>query len=457
MADQPRQVTCPFCSGSVLVKTAGRAFASITGFLQRNFNIQIPTTVVTYLKENLPVSKSSVYSGKCPACGGKGKTVDPSDDSVEYQKSKSIAQNHSPQIAQLESALSPGCGNRYTILQGCDVLEVGLGFNDIQSYRVDKDAGIRNWGITSQVSQVGGIQIPKGAPANHVQGLNVTAAPGNTGMYTIKCSNKFSVLAGALGVDITTGGPLSINAGITQIIAPEITLGCKSGRLLLEGDTVNINGRSIEVSPTDGHLFVKGTMSNTGNLLVGGHAHAESMSFVNAICTGRNEPSKISSPGDLVTGPAFWGPVNSSLITQKDLTGFVAQNTTHPVFASQITSLAFVDGMSDKMTNMLYSSLPQELEPSGYSVGGVVYLFPHTHALPDMKHIHETRVPNIDFSADTSKDVRAKVGNIESSAPHYITNKTALDAIQSLFGDVGPYISAKLAPIKNLIYETFIG
>ena len=457
MADQPREVTCPFCSGSVLVKTAGRAFASITGWIQRNFNIQIPTTVVTYLKENLPVGKSSVYSGKCPACGGKGKMVDPSDDNALYQQIATNAQAKSNEIAQLESALSPGCGNRYTILQGCDVLEVGLGFNDIQSYRVDKDASIRNWGITSQVSQVGGIQIPKGAPANHVQGLNVTAAPGNTGMYTIKCSNKFSVLAGALGVDITTGGPLSINAGITQIIAPEITLGCKSGRLLLEGDTVNINGRSIEVSPTDGHFFVKGTMSNTGNLLVGGHAHAESISFVNASCTGRNETSKISSPGDLVTGPAFWGPVNSSLITAKDLVGFVTQNTTHPVFASQITSLAFVDGMSDKMTNMLYSSLPQELQPSGYSIDGVVYLYPHTHALPDMKHVHETRIPNIDCSADDSKAVRGKVGNIESSAPHHVTTVTALDVVQSLFSGIGSTISATMASIKNNLYETFIG
>jgi hypothetical protein len=452
-----REVTCPVCSGSVLVKTSGRVFASITGFLQRKFAIQIPTSVVNYIKEHTPVSKSSIFKGPCPACGGKTKLKDPSDDSAAYEKVKLIAQNYAPEIANEEAKTGTsgaGCGNRYSILQGCDLLEVGLGFNDVPSYRVDIDGKIRNWGITSDISTSGSLAIPKGGKANHVQGINVAPFPNNTGMYTIKCSNKFSVLAGALGVDITTGGPFTVNAGITQIIAPEVTIGCKSGTLLLEGDVVNINGKSVEVTPTDGHFFVKGTMSNTGNLITGGHAHAESISFVNAICTGKNETSKISAPGDLITGPALYGgsSLEAGPAALKDLISKVLQDTSHPTFAAQLASPSFIAGMNEKMYCLTYSMIPLEVLPSGITLTGEpVYLYPHFHSLHDAKHVHETRIPNIDCSADDSKVVRSKVKTgLDSSAPKSYQSRSAITAITELFSTVGSTFTTTAASISNI-------
>ena len=446
MADQ-REVTCPNCQGSVLVKKAGKAFASISAFLKKNCNIQIPTSALNYIKEHTPVSKASIFNGPCPVCNGKTKIKDPSDDSAEYQQMVAYASKQSTidEMTDLENQLGNACGNKYTIVAGSETLQVGLGFNNCSSYRVDTDAGMRNWGITSDISAQGSLAIPKGATANHIQGLNVTTLPGGTGMYNIVCSNKFSVLAGAQGVDISTGGPLTINAGITQIIAPEITLGCKSGRLLLEGDVVNINGKSVEVAPSDGHFFVKGTMSNTGNLITGGHAHAESVSFVNAICTGRNETSRLGAAGDAMTGPTFWGgPAAKALPAAiNDLLSSILQNTTNPAFLSQILSVRFVTGLTDKMSNMAYAMQPTELLPCGYAyVAGVptfpVYLYPHVHILPDMKHAHDTRIPNIDCSASNSKEVRAKVkGGLDSSAPKYVSNTSALTVVEDIFKGIG--------------------
>ena len=283
-----RQVTCPFCTGKVLAKTGGRAFAVISGFLQRSFNIKISTSLLTYLKERLPVSKRSIFKSGCAACEGKGVIPDPSDDRAKYAQVKANAESYSQEILELENKLAPACGNRYTVIQGSDLLEVGLGMNNAPSYRIVKDGSIRNKGIIDPSKtnvRRAGPQIPEGGKCNHVQGINSLASPG--GHYMIKCSNKFSVVTGAQGVEITTGGPITISGGITRITGPEILLGTQTGRLSLQGDVVDIAGKSIEIAPTDGHLFVKGTISNTGNIITGGHNHSESISFVKGECIGK--------------------------------------------------------------------------------------------------------------------------------------------------------------------------
>lgn len=448
-----RQIKCPSCSGQILVKTGGRAFASITGFLQRSFNIRIPTELLTYLKEKMPVSKQKLLKGECTACDGKGTIPDPSDDTAKIKQVESLAKSKSEEILKLESKLAPACGNRYTIIQGCDLLEVGLGMNTAPSYRVDKNKSIRNKGIIDPGkinTKKGGPQIPEGGKCNHVQGINPLASPG--GHYMIKCSNKFTVLAGAQGIDITTGGPLTISGGITRFTAPEIVLGTQTGRLSLQGDVVDICGKSIEIAPTDGHFFVKGTISNTGNMICGGHMHAESLSFTKAECSGRNEITKPSSSSDMYSGPAFWGGLGVEGIPSalKDTIGFVVSKVANPVEAQQILSLRFIEGIRDKILNMTYMMRPMELIFTGYippglcvvvGSGGVstnpapvpVYNFPHIHALPDAMHTHEVRIPDLDCSADSAAQVRGNQAGIASSAPLHKQSASVIEAGVALF------------------------
>lgn len=461
MATQ-REIPCPFCSGQVLVKNGGRAFSSISGFLQRSFAIRIPTNLLSYIQEKLPVSKKEIIKGKCEACDGKGTIKDPSDDNERYNKVKQNAESKSKEIIELEGKLAPPCGNRYTIIQGCDLLEVGLGMNDAPSYRVDKEKSVRNKGLidpSKTNTKKGGPQIPEGGKANHVQGLNPLASPG--GHYLIKCSNKFSILVGAQGIDINTGGPIVINGGITKITGPEITIGTQTGRLSLQGDVVDISGKSVEIAPTDGHFFVKGTISNTGNLMVGGHNHSESLSFVKAECIGRNEITKPAAPSDMYSGPAFWGSISAEGVTSalKDLAGFVTSKTANPTEAQQLLTPRFVDGLRDKVLNLTYTTRPRELKPSGIMLPGecvvvgtgnlgfpvtctnpqpiLLYNFPHIHALPDLVHTHEVRIPDIDCSADSAQDLRNRQGGVSANAPLHKTSASSIKAAVSLFQTIG--------------------
>lgn len=465
---QQRSTQCPFCTGEFLAKTQGKAIQSISGFLQRSFNIRIPSPLISFLQNQSPIGKKSLFKGGCPACKGKGSLPDPSDDSSKYDQVKQLAESKSKELLELENQLAPACGNRYTIIQGNDLLEVGLGMNSSPSYRIDKEKSVRNKGLIdpSKIdTEKGGPQIPEGAPCNHVQGLNPMATPG--GSYTIKCSNKFSVVTGAQGIDLTTGGPLTISGGITRITAPELTIGTSSGRLTLEGEVVNINGKSVEISPSDGHLFVKGTMSTTGNIMVGGHCHAESISLTKLECTGRNDLTKPASPSDLNTGPAFWGGVGVEGIKAvvKDMMGYTTSKSTNPVEAQQMVSQKFMDGLRDKVLNLSYNMRPWEQKETGYilpgtkvnmqgttpcNYGGIasgvvsctviqpipINNFPHSHALPDLSHCHEVRVPDFDFSSDSCAEVRGKQGGVAQGAPLHKDSSSALKGITSLFGPV---------------------
>ena len=480
-SSKPREVECPFCKGEVLPKQAGRPFAAISGWLQRSFKIRLPTGLLALLQDIMPVAKTTIRKkpDTCKACEGKLIIPDPSDDSAKWEQVKANAQAASKKIAELESRwLAPACGNRHTILQGNDLLEVGLGFNDAPSYRVDKDKNIRASGLLDpgETNPEKGPPIPKGAKANHVQGIDSMASPG--GHYFIKCANKFTVMAGAQGIELNTGGPLTINAGIIRFSGPELTFGTKTGRLTLEGEVVNLEGKSIEVAPSDGHFFVRGTMSNTGNYICQGHAHIESSTVVKMSTTGRNEPSKPSAPSDLYDGPAFWGGLNGEGITSslKDIKGLATTRIANPLEAQQMVTPRFFEDVRDKMMTLAYNLRPWELKPTGVLIPGTavaftgsspcnyggsaagaitgtvttlipVYNFPHHHGVPNLSHNHETRIPDIDCSSENAGQVRSIAGGSGAAAPLHQKTGDSQGIVTSIFSA----IAAVFVPVwKNI-------
>ena len=436
-----RQIQCPNCTGKVLTKKSGKPFASINAFLQRAFSIRIPDLkIIEWLKERQPVEKLTISKGDCGYCGGKQTIDDPTDDTAKWEAVKANFDGRKEEIEAEEAKLAPPCGNRYTIIQGSDLLEVGLGMNDTPSYRTEAEKDIANGRLIDPGEgdmKKGGPQVPKGAKRTLVTGTNPPASPG--GHYVIKCSNRFSVLVGAQGIDITTGGPITINGGITQITGPQVTVGTSKGRLVLEGETLNMNAKSIEATTSEGAFFIKGTLNTTGNAVIGGHAHAESASIVNLETTGKNEPSKIGSPGNIYGGPAFWGgpAVEGITAALKSLVSYTLLNTTNPEHAKIIASPRFLTGLEDELKNILYVSRPEELVQTGWAVvAGVkcpVYNFPHIHAMPDQMHVHETRVPDIKCDADDAESLRKQNAGCTSNAP-LAKNKTSfIDALKGLW------------------------
>ena len=458
MAEQQRKVICPFCEGKVLAKTEARETRSVPGFFQRLPAIVIPTGLMEYLKSITPVDKAGIYKGGCFRCKGTRTIKDPSDDSAKYQEVVAKASSKQDEIAKLEQMLAPPGGNRHIILQGNDFLEVGLGMNITPSYRVDKDQGIRNKGLldpSKTNNNVAGPQIPEGGWCNHIQGWTPLPSPG--GCYVIKCANKFTLMAGAQGVEVQTGGAITINGGITRIIGAEISIGSQEGRVSISGDVVDISGKSIEVAPTDGHFFVKGTISNTGNVMVGGHTHSESVSFVKGECVGTNKQTGISGASNLYSGPAFWGGVGVEGVTAalKDLTGFTLSKSTNPIEAQQLMTPRFMQNLTEKLTTLAYNMRPWEAKATGFILPGTflgyclgflpcvtynaieVYNFPHTHALPDSAHYHDVRMPKIDYSSDTAEQLRSKQGGVSAPAPLHKATGKATEVLTGLWTGMG--------------------
>ena len=478
---------CPFCQGSTLVTKMGKTLSHVSGFLLRSFSIKIPTGVLNYIKEHTPVPKTAALKGQCKVCKGKGSIKDPSKIAVPVaEKVKADFQKNAKEITELENKLAPHGGNRYTVIQGSDLLEVGLGMNDAPSYSIIEGAGKRNKRLVahSDLSSKGAPMFFEGADCNYVQGINSVASPG--GHYFIKCSNKFSVMAGAQGIDLTTGGPITISGGITRISGPEITIGTQTGPLSLEGEVVNISGKSVEVSTSDGDFCVRGNISTTSNVRVGGHTHTESMSFVHGSCVGYNSWTDNASPSEFQTGPAFYGGMaaEGELQAALDLKAHILAKSTDPMNIKNLVGPAALAELTDKTLNITYQARPWELIPTGYILPGTVISltlgtitglatagqtsatggavtgpititggtalatvaapiilnnFPHTHSIPSQPHSHSIRLPAIDFSADTSEQLRSKQAGVENPAPLHKTSsitKTIEDGLQSLASTV---------------------
>ena len=471
-----RQITCPFCTGSVLTKDTGKATSTMP-LMKARFAVKMPLmSVASKIFESPEKSKKSLLTSPCKGCGGKGTIPDPQDDTEKYDKSAKAAKGAAPKILEEENKLGQPGGNRYTIIRGSDLLEVGLGFNDKPSYRVDKGTSVANGGIGNSKVPM----LPAGAKRNTVVGIQ-SMWPEDSGNYMIKCANNFQVLVGSGGIKMTTGGPLIISGGITQITGPEITIGSGTGGLTLEGETVHLRGKSIEASPSEGHFFVKGTISNTGNVSVGGHMHAESTSFVNAMCAGRNDSTvcKPSASSDGYTGPAVWGgiAVKGLVAAMKDLVSYVTTPFSEPDGKGNLlTSPRGQGGLKDKMKAIAYQSRPWEQKPTGYILPGTsikmvgscpcnyggtaagsfnciatnfikLNNFPHNHGIFDGMHTHDIRVPDMDFSADNAEELRNKVlPSLDQNSPKHIDNssKTKQDLMSVVKAKVSGFIVSKI-------------
>jgi ribosomal protein S27E len=462
MADQPaqRQVNCPICTGTVTPNQNGKVFSYITGFCQRH-KIVIPTALLNYFKERLQIPKSDILEGKCEACNNTGTIKDPTDDSAKYEQVKSLVQQNIKEVTDLEALLSPPGGNFSATFQGDGSVQFGLGMNTVPSYRQDPD-GLR---LKQMVIKPKGT-IPAGGKAVQTIGTNPTSSPGGT--FTIACGNSFRVVTGSIGIEMNTGGPVTISGGIMSFTGAEVTIG-SSSKTAIGGDVVSIDGKSIECSPTDGAFIVKGHIDSTGDIKSGGNIHGESGTFVDLTCVGANETSKIGSPNDLITGGPKWGgPVeDASLWAIKDLAFAAKKNMTDWRFAQQLVAPAGISALTDKMANLTYSLLPTELIPSGYveiaNIPGLelvetllfpVYLYPHHHGLPNLRLTVDTHVIAAN-KKDKAEDVRssAVASNNSGGAPSTRQHTTALDAALSIFGTSTAAIGTSLETLAKGLFR----
>ena len=418
-----RTIPCPDCTGKQYVnlfKKNSKDLGALFGSVGSSLRLVLESANILSKSSNRLKDKKSLFKNGCPTCGGKGTLEDKTDQSQQVQAASQKAQQLQKEITQLEADLGgagPG-GNRHTLVAGDDMLEVGLGYNDSPSYKVIKDGSLDPGG--AQIEEEAVMKVS--TKTNAVIGTNPLATPG--GHYVIKCSNKFTVRAGAQGIELNTEGPLIIRAGQTQLIGPEVTIGSAVGRVAIEGKSTSIGGDSISLNPGTngkGQVSCTGTFTTVGNMIAQGGAHFEGdVSCISMTMPGKVDRSKHASQDIQTTGAAVW----QAEAAAQALQDFVR---TRSIRAQDPAGLVLTpreqQNIAADQKNLLRKSLPIEPVPTGLVFGvqggtGVlpIYNFPHHHTLGDMIHAHDVTVPNIKLT-NGCKTVRATAKQKELPAP----------------------------------------
>lgn len=407
-------------------KDLGAFFGSVGSSLR----IVLESANILSKSANRLVATESLYDEPCPRCKGTGFVEDKTDQTQQIQAASQKAQQLEKEITQLEADLGgagPG-GNRHTLVVGDDMLEVGLGYNDSSSYKIVKEGSADPAGL--EITKKGVVR--DAALTNAVIGTNPLATPG--GHYIIKCSNKFTVRAGAQGIELNTEGPLTIRSGPTQIIGPEVTIGSSVGRVVIEGKSTSIGGDYISLNPGaggKGQVTCTGTFSTGGNIIAQGGAHIEGdLSCISMTMPGKVDRSKHASQDIQTSGAAVW----LAEAAQQALEDFIRTRTIRAQDpAGLILSPREQQNIAADQKNLLKKALPLEPLPTGIiqigqcivtGTGGTstnpapipIYNFPHHHTLGDMIHAHDSTVPNIKLTTGCQA-VRATAKAKETPAP----------------------------------------
>ena len=426
-----KDVPCPMCSKGAKKKdvSGGRKEFKIP-FTNPSYRIPIPPFIAAMLSP----------SPQACVCKGQGTTKDFSDDSAKYQQAAQKAQANIQKITETEAKLGTG-GSRTTIIQASDTLYIGLGFNRNDSYEIVEEGHMSPGKLAlGKENAKSGAAFAEGYKSNAVQGKQTSLGwPSASGSYSIKCANKYQLLAGSGGVTMATKGPITISGGITTITGPQVTIGSSSGPLTLEGDVVSITGKTITLAPTDANVFIKGTISGTGNAVFGGQVHAETLSFCKASCVGVETRTTVepANPDTTQTFPAAWGGAYGAAtgITSSVMDIMIYMMNIVTDFETALVNLLAPTqllNLVNRMGTMVKIIIPIEILPTGICIGfapfptvGLIWNYPHTHGLPSLNHTHGVMVPDIDYkNYATPQALRGKVVNpsLTANAPSVPSN-----------------------------------
>ena len=412
-----KMIDCPDCNGEVITnpkKKESKGLAALFPKMPNSVRVVL-NDAQTLLGLKRTKGKEGLWDKGCPNkdCKG-GKIEDKTDRTKQMQAAKQKAESAKEEITKLEAKLGPPGGNRHTLVVGDDFLQVGLGFNNSQSYTVIEDALIVPGGGSVEKKAT----LPKTTKCNAVVGANPVAIPG--GNYTLQVGNKFTIWAGAQGIDISSKGAVSIHGGITKITGPEVTIGSGVGQVVVEGQHLQLNGKSIALTPDtagNGHVAIQGNVHTTGNLSTTGGAHIEGdLSFISATCPSKVDRVEHASQDRQVIEGAVWG-------TQAQVQALQDFARTVQLRLTDVSGFSLsprgIQNIIEDTKEMMKKIPPREIIPTGVFLPGEIivqgqgnlgfpvistnlqpvffYNFPHHHKIPDLVHAHDMTVPNINI------------------------------------------------------------
>ena len=420
---------CPICSSFVGNKFKDKDSGKDT--------IKIPFTdlhipMITNIFDMTKGYYAMLRSGKtCGVCKGSRKAPNASDDKKNYEEAHKKLKENQSRITALEKQIPDG-GSDTTIVLGNSTLIVGGATNAAKAAKILPDTQpVLNINNTTTAP------MPSGVLASNVSGVQ-TKLGWNSGIgtYTVSCGNAYNLFAGSGGIQAITTGPLKIQGnGLVSISGPSVTIGCRQGPLVLEGDSVSIGGKHITMAPTSGNVNYKGSLSSSGNLTIQGHLHAESISFVNGAATmtrkhtsensgnGADPVTKTGSKSGFASATAGtglstfiqglfanWETAFSKILSPEMLDQYaskIAQLGKTALFIEPIPGGIVLPGLTIGMVTLPPTIL---ISPGGsypvISVPHPIHVFPHNHGTPQQSHWHTIEVPDIKTYADP-KSLRA--------------------------------------------------
>lgn len=462
-----RKVECRYCKGEVLVENVQKTTSSQPSEPRKqNVLKSIGDLLSLFTGGPKKVPRREALGGECSTCGNTGFVEDVTDTSDADKAAADYLASKADRILELESKLGNSLGgNQLCRVAGAKIEIIGRTLNTAKSYTVHKGKGAARDGakLTADGRPALPVGPEKGKGSNVITGNNVPANTGG-GLYFIQCGNKFKLVSGSQGIEFSSTGPITFDGGMVRFTGAEVSVGSKTGPLLVEGDSIEMvsNAGSINFTPGGaGTVGINGSIA-AANIQAGGIAAAHAF-LDGATMPERQEITKVSSGNtDLVNGPALWGGESPSgklkSFAVKNAVKMTQDFSSDPALAGGVGPLNPRNKlkMNDNMASIAYSEIPFEGPPTGYILEGAMIEieltgipglrdgenrlcsfdagaqvkgkvvkkiplnnFPHEHGLPDQPHGHNFIGPAINSAGNTSKSVQesAVAAGINSRVP----------------------------------------
>jgi hypothetical protein len=259
--------------GSVSTSTITTATDQVTLYTQVDANgVQPPGNA-----QNLAIPPT----GKCPSCGGTGKSISSmggnwTPDPVKQQLQSLIA-SKIVDLSKAEASLGLG-GHEIVDITKHKIETIGTIMNDFGSIRVDSEGKIYNAGV--YVGEDGVFENQKSSPL--IEYVHVDDLPG--GNYTLNVCNRYTLQVGAGGISMKSFGPIQIGGTVINMSGEQVNMASSNEvnidggkRLTVTADIMVFKQRQM------GQVLVDSSLGVSKNLIVGGGAHIEGELTVNHI------------------------------------------------------------------------------------------------------------------------------------------------------------------------------
>lgn len=220
-------------------------------------------------------------TGKCPSCGGTGKSKssmggtwkpDPAKQQLQALLNSKISS-----IAKAEASLGLG-GHEIIDITKHKIETIGTVMNDFGSIRVDSDGKIYNTAVYIGTEGV----YENQEPSPLIEYVHVDDLPG--GNYTLNVCNRYTVQVGAGGISLKSFGPIQIGGTIVNMSGEQTNIAASSEvnidggkRITMTADIMVFKQRQMK------QVLVDSSLGVSRNLIVGGGAHIEGELTINHI------------------------------------------------------------------------------------------------------------------------------------------------------------------------------